>query len=150
MSLRNLNRVRGWEPSRVNEPLFTIELDAESQRRAYPEVVPFHDRPLRGKVFVQSHADNSKLIYRYSGIEKLLSDEAFALLRLRPVLMTALVDIFGFLPMMLSSGVGSEVQKPLAAVVIGGIFSSTLLTLAVLPALYLLLERHMAPPDGTA
>ncbi|MBI5246838.1 MAG: efflux RND transporter permease subunit [Elusimicrobia bacterium] len=66
-----------------------------------------------------------------------------ALLRLRPVLMTALVDIFGFLPMMMSSGVGSEVQKPLAAVVIGGIFSSTLLTLAVLPALYLLMEDKM-------
>ncbi len=70
-----------------------------------------------------------------------------AVLRLRPVLMTALVDIFGFLPMMLSSGVGSEVQKPLAAVVIGGIFSSTLLTLAVLPALYLMFERHMTPAE---
>ncbi len=65
------------------------------------------------------------------------------LLRLRPVLMTALVDIFGFLPMMLSSGVGSEVQKPLASVVIGGIFSSTLLTLAILPVLYVLFEKQM-------
>lgn len=66
-----------------------------------------------------------------------------ALIRLRPVLMTALVDIFGFLPMMLSSGVGAEVQKPLAAVVIGGIFSSTLLTLLVLPALYARFEKEM-------
>ncbi|MBI4423514.1 MAG: efflux RND transporter permease subunit [Elusimicrobia bacterium] len=64
-----------------------------------------------------------------------------ALIRLRPVLMTALVDIFGFLPMMLSTGVGSEVQKPLAAVVIGGVFSSTLLTLLVLPALYAHFEK---------
>lgn len=64
-----------------------------------------------------------------------------ALLRLRPVLMTALVDIFGFLPMMLSHGLGAEVQKPLASVVVGGIVSSTLLTLLVLPALYLMLER---------
>ena len=64
-------------------------------------------------------------------------------LRLRPVLMTALVDIFGFLPMMLSHGVGSEVQKPLAAVVIGGIVSSTILTLAVLPTLYCVFEKRM-------
>lgn len=64
-------------------------------------------------------------------------------IRLRPVLMTALVDIFGFVPMMLSTGVGAEVQKPLAAVVIGGIISSTLLTLIVLPALYLLFEKKM-------
>lgn len=61
--------------------------------------------------------------------------------RLRPVLMTALVDVFGFLPMMLSSGVGSEVQKPLASVVIGGILSSTLLTLVILPSLYCHFEK---------
>lgn len=65
-----------------------------------------------------------------------------SLLRLRPVLMTALVDIFGFLPMMLSSGIGSEIQKPLATVVIGGIISSTLLTLLVLPSLYLTFEKY--------
>lgn len=63
------------------------------------------------------------------------------LIRLRPVLMTALVDIFGFLPMMLSYGVGAEVQKPLASVVIGGIISSTLLTLIVLPTFYLMIEK---------
>lgn len=65
------------------------------------------------------------------------------LIRLRPVLMTALVAIFGFIPMMLSSGVGSEVQRPLATVVIGGIVSSTLLTLVVLPVLYLVFEEKM-------
>lgn len=64
-------------------------------------------------------------------------------IRLRPVLMTALVDIFGFVPMMLSTGIGAEVQKPLAAVVIGGIVSSTLLTLVVLPVLYLVFEKRM-------
>jgi cobalt-zinc-cadmium resistance protein CzcA len=58
------------------------------------------------------------------------------LTRLRPVLMTALVASLGFVPMALATGTGSEVQKPLATVVIGGIVSSTLLTLAVLPALY--------------
>lgn len=62
--------------------------------------------------------------------------------RLRPVLMTALVEIFGFLPMLLSAGIGSEVQKPLATVVIGGIISSTLLTLIVLPALYSLMSKR--------
>ncbi len=56
--------------------------------------------------------------------------------RLRPILMTALVEIFGFLPMMLSTGVGAEVQKPLASVVIGGIISSTILTLVILPVIY--------------
>jgi cobalt-zinc-cadmium resistance protein CzcA len=57
-------------------------------------------------------------------------------LRLRPVLMTALVAAFGFLPMALSTAPGSEVQRPLATVVIGGILSATLLTLLMLPAIY--------------
>ncbi len=60
--------------------------------------------------------------------------------RLRPVLMTALVAAIGFLPMAISSGAGSEVQRPLATVVIGGIVTSTLLTLIVLPTLYGMLE----------
>jgi len=59
-----------------------------------------------------------------------------ALIRLRPVLMTALVASLGFIPMALNTGTGAEVQRPLATVVIGGIISSTLLTLVVLPALY--------------
>lgn len=61
--------------------------------------------------------------------------------RLRPVLMTAAVASLGFLPMALSTSGGAEVQKPLATVVIGGLFSATLLTLIVLPILYLLLEK---------
>lgn len=63
-----------------------------------------------------------------------------ALTRLRPVLMTALVASLGFVPMALNTGIGSEVQRPLATVVIGGIISSTLLTLVVLPALYRLVH----------
>ena len=59
-----------------------------------------------------------------------------ALTRLRPVLMTALVASLGFVPMAFNVGAGSEVQRPLATVVIGGIISSTILTLLVLPALY--------------
>ncbi|HCG1148535.1 TPA: CusA/CzcA family heavy metal efflux RND transporter [Pseudomonas aeruginosa] len=62
--------------------------------------------------------------------------------RLRPVLMTALVASLGFIPMALNVGTGAEVQRPLATVVIGGIISSTLLTLLVLPALYRLTHRN--------
>jgi heavy metal efflux system protein len=61
--------------------------------------------------------------------------------RLRPVLMTAAVASLGFLPMALSNGAGAEVQRPLATVVIGGLITATLLTLLVLPALYLLFEK---------
>ncbi len=65
-----------------------------------------------------------------------------ALSRVRAVLMTALVAALGFVPMALNTGIGSEVQRPLATVVIGGIASSTVLTLVVLPALYSLLHRR--------
>jgi cobalt-zinc-cadmium resistance protein CzcA len=64
-----------------------------------------------------------------------------AMKRLRPVLMTALVASLGFVPMALATGAGAEVQRPLATVVIGGIISSTILTLVVLPALYALFHR---------
>ncbi len=65
-----------------------------------------------------------------------------ALTRLRPVLMTALVASLGFIPMAIATGTGAEVQRPLATVVIGGILSSTLLTLLVLPILYRLAHRQ--------
>ena len=65
-----------------------------------------------------------------------------ALTRLRPVLTTALVASLGFIPMALNTGIGSEVQRPLATVVIGGIISSTLLTLFVIPALYRILHKN--------
>jgi cobalt-zinc-cadmium resistance protein CzcA len=64
-----------------------------------------------------------------------------ALLRLRPVMMTALTDILGFLPMAVAVGLGAEVQRPLATVIIGGIISSTILTLIVLPVTYSSLEK---------
>ena len=78
-----------------------------------------------------------------------------ALTRLRPVLMTALVASLGFVPMALATGTGAEVQRPLATAVIGGILSSTLLTLLVLPLLYRLAHRRdgaitkTAPREGT-
>ena len=91
-----------------------------------------------------------------------LHDEGHALLeavregtltRLRPVLMTALVASLGFLPMAIATGTGAEVQRPLATVVIGGILSSTVLTLLVLPLLYHLVHRRAQTTrmsDGTA
>ncbi len=66
--------------------------------------------------------------------------------RLRPVLMTALVAALGFIPMALNTGIGAEVQRPLATVVIGGIASATLLTLVVLPALYTWFESDKPTP----
>jgi cobalt-zinc-cadmium resistance protein CzcA len=75
-----------------------------------------------------------------------------AMTRLRPVLMTALVAALGFVPMALATGRGAEVQRPLATVVIGGILSSTALTLLVLPALYRLVHRRddPVPPCASA
>jgi cobalt-zinc-cadmium resistance protein CzcA len=58
------------------------------------------------------------------------------LLRLRPVIMTMMTTLLGLLPLVLAQGIGAEVQRPLATVVVGGLFTSTLLTLLVLPALY--------------
>lgn len=69
-----------------------------------------------------------------------------AMMRLRPVLMVALVAALGFLPMALNTGTGAEVQRPLATVVIGGIISSTLLTLLVLPGLYRMAYRPERKP----
>ena len=67
-----------------------------------------------------------------------------SLTRLRPVLMTALVASLGFVPMAIATGAGAEVQRPLATVVIGGILSSTFLTLVLLPVLYEWVERRVA------
>jgi cobalt-zinc-cadmium resistance protein CzcA len=73
---------------------------------------------------------------RAEGIDLQIAVQESGLVRLRPVLMTALVAAFGFIPMALSHGVGAEVQRPLATVVIGGVLTSTALTLIVLPVLY--------------
>lgn len=72
-------------------------------------------------------------------LKGLIADDAArtgALARLRPVLMTAMVASFGFIPMALATSAGAEVQRPLATVVIGGLVTSTLLTLLVLPGIY--------------
>lgn len=91
---------------------------------------------LNGLVMVSFIRD---LIHDGFSVEKAIIQGA--LTRLRPVLTTALVASLGFVPMALNTGIGSEVQRPLATVVIGGIISSTLLTLFVLPVLYRLLHK---------
>jgi cobalt-zinc-cadmium resistance protein CzcA len=73
---------------------------------------------------------------RHSGMKLLDVSHETALVRLRPVLMTALVASFGFLPMALSTSDGAEMQRPLATVVIGGLITSTLLTSLVVPCIY--------------
>jgi cobalt-zinc-cadmium resistance protein CzcA len=73
---------------------------------------------------------------RLEGVEPHAAAEEAAMVRLRPVLMTALVAGFGFIPMALSTTPGAEIQRPLATVVIGGLVTSTLLTLLVLPSIY--------------
>ena len=81
---------------------------------------------------------------RARGTEVLTAIREGASTRLRPVVMTALVASLGFVPMAISIGAGAEVQRPLATVVIGGVISSTLLTLFVLPVLYALMNRTAA------
>jgi cobalt-zinc-cadmium resistance protein CzcA len=73
---------------------------------------------------------------REEGAQPIEAAMKAAEIRLRPVLMTALVASLGFVPMALSTSAGAEVQRPLATVVIGGLITSTLLTLLVLPAIY--------------
>ncbi len=79
---------------------------------------------------------------REAGATPLQAVREGALVRMRTVLMTALLAMLGLLPMALSHGIGAETQKPLAVVIIGGLISATLLTLIVLPSLYLLFERN--------
>jgi cobalt-zinc-cadmium resistance protein CzcA len=72
-----------------------------------------------------------------------------ALVRLRTVLMTSLLAMLGLLPMALSHGIGSEVQRPLAVVIIGGLISATALTLILLPVLYLAIESRAKPAEAS-
>ncbi len=72
-----------------------------------------------------------------------------AVRRIRPILLTALTDVLGFLPMAVSTSAGAEVQRPLATVVIGGMITATLLTLFILPVLYRWMERRKSSPAGS-
>jgi cobalt-zinc-cadmium resistance protein CzcA len=93
---------------------------------------------LNGIVLV-SFIDELRAKYPDVDLKILLKDAT--LLRLRPVLMTAFTTLFGILPLLYATGVGSEIQYPLAVVITGGIISSTLLTLLILPATYLLFYK---------
>ena len=94
-------------------------------------IVLFGVAVLNGVVMV-----NSINQYLASGYDTTTAIFEGALSRLRPVLMTASITALGLIPMLLSTGVGSEVQRPLATVVVGGLVSSTLLTLFIIPVLY--------------
>ena len=85
---------------------------------------------------------------RQKGQEVMAAVMEGSLTRLRPVLMTALVASFGFVPMALATGAGAAVQRPLATVVIGGIITSTLLTLIILPTLYAWVEKRNKKKEG--
>ena len=97
---------------------------------------------LNSMVFVSALRDLMR-----DGMEPSVAVFTAAITRLRTVMMTALVASVGFAPMALSNGMGAEVQRPLATVVIGGVIISTLMTLFVMPALYTLLLRDPAPEE---
>ena len=82
---------------------------------------------------------------REAGLSVLQAAREGAARRLRPVLMTALIAGLGLMPLLFATGPGSELQRPLAVVVIGGLFTSTLLTLVLLPTLYAWLEADAIP-----
>jgi cobalt-zinc-cadmium resistance protein CzcA len=86
--------------------------------------------------------------FRQEGVARDAAVMQGALTRLRPVLMTALVASLGFVPMALATGTGAEVQRPLATVVIGGLMTSTMLTLIVLPNLYCWFEKDPSNPGA--
>ena len=94
---------------------------------------------LNGIVLV-SFIDELRVKYPHVNLKTVLKDAT--LLRLRPVLMTAFTTLFGILPLLYATGVGSEIQYPLSVVITGGIISSTLLTLLILPATYLLFYKN--------
>ena len=131
----------------LNVPLATIggiaALYISQQYLSVPSSVGFITlfgvAVLNGVVMVESINAEVKLALNKAQITDVLLDKAIfdgALVRLRPVLMTALTSLLGLLPMLMSTGVGAEIQKPLATVIVGGLASATLLTLFVLPVLY--------------
>ena len=97
---------------------------------------------LNGQILIEAIRTNLK-----DATDAVTAVKDAATQRLRPVLATAITDAIGFLPMAISTGVGSEVQKPLATVVIGGVITSTTLTLVVLPILYLMINRRHQPVE---
>jgi len=137
----------------LNVPLATIggivALYISGQYLSVPSSVGFITlfgvAVLNGVVMVESINTEIKLaLTKGSATSVQLNNAVFvgALARLRPVLMTALTSLLGLLPMLMSTGVGAEIQKPLATVIVGGLVSATLLTLFVLPVLYQRFSTH--------
>ncbi|GAW95560.1 MULTISPECIES: efflux RND transporter permease subunit [Colwellia] len=131
----------------LNVPLATIggivALYLSGQYLSVPSSVGFITlfgvAVLNGVVMVESiNAEIKLLLAKGRATDTQIKSAIFtgALARLRPVLMTALTSLLGLLPMLISTGVGAEIQKPLATVIVGGLVSATLLTLFVLPVLY--------------
>jgi len=131
----------------LNVPLATIggiaALYISQQYLSVPSSVGFITlfgvAVLNGVVMVESINNEVKLALDKTSLTGAVIDKAIfdgAIARLRPVLMTALTSLLGLLPMLMSTGVGAEIQKPLATVIVGGLVSATLLTLFVLPVLY--------------
>jgi cobalt-zinc-cadmium resistance protein CzcA len=100
-------------------------------------IVLFGVAILNGLVLINGYNDLKKS-QKYSISEIVMEG---SIRRIRPILLTAIVDILGFLPMAVSNSAGAEVQRPLATVVIGGLITSTFLTLMILPILYRRIER---------
>jgi len=137
----------------LNVPLATIggivALYISGQYLSVPSSVGFITlfgvAVLNGVVMVESiNAEIKLALTKGSATSAQLNNAVFvgALARLRPVLMTALTSLLGLLPMLMSTGVGAEIQKPLATVIVGGLVSATLLTLFVLPVLYQRFSTH--------
>jgi cobalt-zinc-cadmium resistance protein CzcA len=105
-------------------------------------IVLFGVAVLNGVVLV-SHISQ----LRFEGIEQQEAIRKGSLNRLRPVLMTASIAIFSLMPMLFAGGNGSEIQKPLATVVVGGLITSTLLTLLIIPAVYGWFEKRKVEPE---
>jgi len=131
----------------LNVPLATIggivALYVSGQYLSVPSSVGFITlfgvAVLNGVVMVESiNAEIRSALSKEAASTSLFNDAIFvgAVARLRPVLMTALTSLLGLFPMLISTGVGAEIQKPLATVIVGGLVSATLLTLFVLPVLY--------------
>ena len=155
--LAEVNAIGGYEKQIVIQPKFDKLRDAnlsfgelanvirENVENAGGGTVSHSQEQIliRGLGRVQTMQEISELPVKFAGgVEPLLvRDVADVATRLRPVLMTALVASFGFVPMALATGAGAEVQRPLAIVVIGGLLSSTFLKLVLLPVLYEWLEK---------
>ena len=114
------------------------------RRHAGPEITPRnpdHVRPSRVSSHIIRRPAHVNLFQGARTRPVVPAVREGALMRLRAVLMTSLVAPLGFVPMAIATGAGAEVQRPLATLVIGGIISSTILTLLILPALFVLVRR---------